>query len=364
MSDAREYRPEDAAAWAERLGPGDVEAAAARLQGRVVRTPTLLCPRLDALASGPAELVLKCENLQAIGAFKARGAMHAVGRLGPEGRARGVLTFSSGNHAQAVALAAQAYGVPATIAMPVDAPAVKVAVVRELGAKVVFAGTTSEDRRRVAYAIQAETGAAMIQPFDHPDIVCGQGTATAELLADEAAAGRELDVLIVPVGGGGVIAGACLACAALGERAPRVISVEPVGCDALARSLAAGTRVPVEPGPTLADGLKPVRVGALNFEIARRRVAASLRVDDEAIGRALVAVMLRAKLCVEPSAAAGVAAALREAGPLREQLGLGDRPVRIGVIVTGGNVDPALVAELLGRWGPALAGDRPGGAPS
>lgn len=343
-----EYRPEHAAAWAERLGTADVQAAAERIAGRIVHTPTLRCPRLDALSAAPVELFLKAENMQRIGAFKARGAMHAVGRLDPSVRALGVITFSSGNHAQAVALAAREFGVPATIAMPIDAPAVKVAVVRELGATIVMAGYTSEDRRKVAYELAAESGAAIIQPFDHPDIVCGQGTATAELLASAGALGGELDVIIVPVGGGGVIAGACIATR---KSNTPIYSAEPEGCDALACSLEAGHRVAVEPGPTLADGLKPVRVGALNFQIAKQDVQGSFRVNDDELGRALVQVLVRAKTLVEPSGAAGVAVALREAPRLREQLGVQDRPLRVGVIMTGGNVDPALVATLITKWG-------------
>lgn len=348
-----EYRPEHAPDWAARLGPTDVRAAAERIAARVVHTPTLRVPRLDALAAAPVELFLKAENIQHIGAFKARGAMHAIGKLvaahaGAEQaealRARGVITFSSGNHAQAVALAARSYGLPATIAMPIDAPAVKVAVVEELGATIVKAGTTSDDRREVAYDLAAQSGAVIIQPFDHPDIVCGQGTATLELLADTD--GVPLDALLVPVGGGGVLAGACLAADDAAD-GPALFSVEPVGCDAMARSLAAGERVAVEPGPTLADGLKPVRVGALNFEIARRRVRGSLTVDDAELGRALVSLLVRAKILVEPSGAAGVAAALREAPRLRETLAIEDRPLRVGVMLTGGNVDPALVAELI-----------------
>lgn len=342
MSDDRR---EDASAWAERLGTADVRAAAARIHGQVVRTPTLRSPRLDALASAEVELFLKAENTQRIGAFKARGAMHAIGRLTAEARARGVITFSSGNHAQAVALAAREFGIPATIAMPLDAPAVKLAVVRELGAEIVMAGYTSDDRRTVALEIQGKTGATIIEPFDHPDIVCGQGTATLELIED---AGVPLDAIVVPVGGGGVIAGACLAAR---ERNVPVFSVEPRGCDALACSLEAGERVRVEPGPTLADGLKPVMVGALNFEIAKRYLTGSYRVDDDELGRALVCVLTRAKLLVEPSGAAGVAAILREAARLREQLGIVDRPLRCGVVLTGGNVEPSLVAELLARWG-------------
>lgn len=339
----------------EGLGTADVRAAAARIEGQVVRTPTIRAPRLDALGSAPIELFLKAESLQRIGAFKARGAMHAVGRLSPEARARGIITYSSGNHAQAVALAAREFGVPATIAMPIDAPRVKLDVVRELGAEVVIAGTTSDDRRNAALEVQARTGGAMIQPFDDLDVICGQGTATLELIDDALAAGTPLDVILVPVGGGGVLAGACLAAKAPGASgelpAIPVFSVEPHGCDAMARSLEAGERVRVEPGPSLADGLRPVMVGVSNFAIAQRELAGWFRVDDDELGRALVSVLLRAKLWVEPSGVAGVAAGLREAGRLRERLGIVDRPLRCGVVVTGGNVDPALVARLLERWG-------------
>ena len=347
MSD---YSPDHAAEWATRLGPADVRAAAERIAGLVHQTPTMRAPRLDDLASAPIQMFLKAENLQKIAAFKARGAMHAIGRLDPDARSRGVITFSSGNHAQAVALAAKHFGVPAIITMPIDAPKVKVDVVRELGAEVVPAGYTSEDRRTLAYELASKRGLAIIQPFDHPDIVCGQGTATAELLDYVRARGLELDAIFVPVGGGGVIAGACLAARGLSTE---IYAVEPKGCDAMACSLEAGERVSVEPAQTIADGLKPVRVGALNFEIARRDVKRWFRVDDDELGRALASTLVRAKLLVEPSGVAGVAAALREAKQLREQLGIVDRPLRVGVLLTGGNVEPSLVAEILQRWGDA-----------
>ncbi|WAS99568.1 threonine ammonia-lyase [Nannocystis punicea] len=312
----------------------DVRAAAERLAGRVVRTPVLRSPALDALAG--AELWLKAECLQRIGAFKARGALHAVGRMSPETRSRGVITFSSGNHAQAVALAAREFGVPATIAMPVDAPAVKVAGVRALGAEIVFAGTTSEERRAAALAVRERTGGAIVDPFDDADIIAGQGTATLELVEEVLARGSKLDALVVPVGGGGLIAGACLVAEAADIA---VYSAEPGTCNALARSLRAGERVAVQPGSTLADGLKPVRVGEQNFAVASRVVRGSFEVDDDALGRALVALLLHAKVLVEPSGAAGLAAAL--SGALRGR--------RVGVLLSGGNVEPSLVAELLGR---------------
>jgi threonine dehydratase len=315
--------------------PDDVRAAAAALRGQVVRTPTVRARALDAWAG--AELWLKAESLQHVGAFKARGALHAVGRLAPEVRARGVITYSSGNHAQAVALAASRHGVPADIFMPVDAPAIKLAGVRALGANVTLIGATSTERRAAALARHAETGGAMIEPFDDRDIIAGQGTATLELLEDAAAAGVALDALIVPVGGGGLIAGACLAAA----DAPLAIhGVEPVGCDAMGASLRAGHRVEVPPGPTLADGLRPNFVGALTFAIAGARLAGWATVDDAELGAAVAALATRAKLVVEPSGAAGVALAKR---------GLPGAPRRIGVILSGGNVAPERLAELIGR---------------
>ncbi|WP_428262293.1 threonine ammonia-lyase [Haliangium sp.] len=317
-----------------------VEAAAERLRGQIRRTPTLRCEALDRRAG--AELWLKAENLQHVGAFKARGALYTLGRLSEAERGRGVITYSSGNHAQAVALAARRHGVEADIFMPEDAPAVKVAAVRALGARIHVAGTTSSHRRQAALDHHARTGAVIIEPFDHDDIIAGQGTATLELLDDVAVAtGHDLDALLVPVGGGGLIAGACLACEGTDTK---IYSVEPVGCDAMARSLAAGERVAVEPGPTLADGLKPTQVGVKNFAIAATHLAGSFTVDDDELGRALVALAVRAKVVVEPSGAAALAVALRGALP--------GRPKRVGVLLSGGNLAPTLLAELLTRYGP------------
>lgn len=315
----------------------DVVAAAARLRGQVRRTPTLRVDSLDRRAG--AELFLKAENLQHIGAFKARGALNSLAQLPAEERARGVITYSSGNHAQAVALAARRFGVRATICMPVDAPRVKAEVVAALGAEIVRVGTTSLERHERALAIQRERGGAIIEPFDHPHTIAGQGTATLELAEDVAqmTSGGHLDALLVPVGGGGLIAGACLA---LEGTPTRVYAVEPAGCDSMRQSLAAGEVVPVPPGPTLADGLKPTRVGAGNLAICRDRVAAGFVVDDDELGRALVALLLSAKVLVEPSGAAALAVALR--GELA-----GAR--RIGVILSGGNVAPDVLAELVAR---------------
>jgi threo-3-hydroxy-L-aspartate ammonia-lyase len=322
----------------------DVHAAAERLKGKVRQTPVLRIPAIDEIAR--ADVFIKAENMQHIGAFKARGALHAVGRLDPAIRARGVITYSSGNHAQAIALAAKEYGISADIAMPVDAPLMKVQGVRALGANIVFAGTTSTERRNAALAIRDRTGGTIIEPFDDADIIAGQGTATLELLQEVSARtnGQTLDALFVPVGGGGLLGGACLASAGT---ATRVFSVEPEGCDAMARSLEAGQRVDVQPGPTLADGLKPVRVGERNFAIAREHVAGCFRVNDDQIRRALWLLLFSAKILAEPSGAAALAAALQPslAGHFR----------RIGVIISGGNVDPGVLADVL-HWGVAQSG--------
>ena len=332
----------------EDLSLEHVRDAARRLAGKVWTTPVLRCPALE--ASAGRELFLKAENLQKIGAFKARGAIHAVLRLPEALRARGVVTYSSGNHAQAVALAAREFGVPAWIAMPVDAPAIKVAGVRALGAEIVFAGTTSDDRHRAALALVEQHGAAMIEPFDDPEVIVGQATATLELCEHVlASTGAPLDALVVPVGGGGLIAGAGLVADALGVP---LFSAEPATCNAMARSIAAGERIAVPPGPTLADGLKPTCVGVHNLAIARRTVTACFEVDDHELGHALVRLLLAAKVLVEPSGAAALAVALR--GPASER-GAPHDPrgrfpgARVGVLLSGGNVSPTLVAELLTR---------------
>lgn len=313
----------------------DVRSAAERLRGQVIKTPVF---RDDSLGDRGVTLWLKAENLQHVGAFKARGALNAVGLLDAKARARGLITYSSGNHAQAVALAASRHGCAATITMPTDAPAVKVARVRELGAEIVFAGTTSSDRKQAAEAIAEQTGGTIIPPFDHPHIVAGAGTATLELVEQVTACneGVGLDAIVVPVGGGGLLAGACLVAQ---SHEIDVFTAEPHGCDAMAQSLAAGAHVDVEPGPTIGDGLKPVRVGALNLQIARAVVRSSFHVDDDEMGRGLVHVLERHKVLVEPSGAAALAVALREQLP--------GSPVNVGVLLSGGNVDLPQVAQLL-----------------
>lgn len=314
----------------------DVARAAERLRGRVERTPVLRVPSLDARAG--AELFLKAECLQRIGAFKARGALNAVLSLPAVERSKGLVTFSSGNHGQAVALAGREEGVPVDVVMPEDAPSVKVEAVRALGARVTFAGKTTADRERVALQIVAETGAALIPPFDDARVIAGQGTATLELMEQAAERGVELDAVLVPVGGGGLLAGACLAAAGHASR-PRVVAVEPEAADAFRRSHQASERVTVPVGATIADGLKPVRVGELNFAIAQQHVAAAVVVSDAAILRAMRALLLEGKVLAEPSGACALAAALERAVPVTGR--------RIGVILSGGNVSPEVLRAAL-----------------
>ncbi len=335
----------------------DVQEAAAFIAGQVVRTPAIRCPVLDSIAG--AELWLKAENLQHIGAFKARGALTAVGRLSKDERARGVLTYSSGNHAQAVALAAKIHGARCQVTMPVDTPAIKIEAVRALGAEVTFAGTTSADRKQAALAIRDRTGSIIIPPFDDRNIIAGQGTATLELFQDVATqtGGASLDALVVPVGGGGLIAGACLVAA---EHNCPVYAVEPVGCDAMSQSLAQGKRALVVPGPTIADGLKPVQVGELNFAIARQHVQAAFQVTDVELGRALVSLLVYAKILVEPSGAAALALALRSGGAdLRAGETLPGAPKRVGVILSGGNLGAETLRQLLDGYPPLPRPDAP-----
>ena len=314
-----------------------VTAAATFLRPLVTRTPVLRSRQLDVLAG--AQVWLKAENMQRVGAFKARGAQYCVGRLSPEQRRAGIITYSSGNHAQAVALAARQHGITADIAMPTDAPNSKVEAVERLGARIHLAGTTSAHRHQAALQIQRRTGGTIIEPFDDPDIIAGQGTATLELFEQADEQGCTLDTLLVPVGGGGLIAGACLVAA---SRGVPVYAVEPVGCDAMGQSLAAGERVTVAPQNTIADGLKPLRVGALNFALVKPLIAGALTVTDEHIGRTLSTLLWTVRTLVEPSGAAALAAALAHLLP--------GSPQHIGVILSGGNIGPVRLIPLLDRY--------------
>lgn len=316
-------------------GP-DVGAAARWLAGRVVRTPVVRAPHLDRIAG--VELWLKAENLQRSGSYKFRGAMVAVGRLAADDRCAGLIAQSTGNHGLAVATAAAERNLPVLVVLPADACPTKVQGIRACGARVVFAGTTLNERLAAVRELRAATGYRVVDAYDDPDVIAGQGTATAELLDQAHEQGSDLDAVVVPVGGGGGVAGACLA---VRGRGTRVFGVEPTGCDSLRRSLRAGRRIAVEPAATLADGLRPALVGELPFEISQRLLDEVLEVDDEAIGQALCLISAHTGMLVEPSAAAALAGALA--------LAARDRFRRIGVVLTGGNFDPAVVAGVIAR---------------
>ncbi|MFI7606603.1 threonine/serine dehydratase [Micromonospora sp. NPDC049366] len=333
-----------------------VEEAAWWLSDRVVRTPVLNSPAIDRLAG--VRVLLKAENLQTGGSYKMRGAMLAVGRLAAAGHT-GVVAQSTGNHAVAVALAAARHGLSATVVLPVDAASTKVARARAAGARVVLAGTTLDERLAAARQVGDAEGLPLIDAYDHPDVVAGQGTASLELIEEAERLGTPLDALVVPVGGGGGVAGACLAAEG---RPVDVYGVEPVGCDSLARSLAVGRPTPVAPAPTIADGLRPTCVGELPFAVLRDRVRGVVRVDDDQIAEAFRLLLMDLKVLTEPSGATGLAGALRLAGEPdvevvgRPGAGAVGRSGRrrtdyrtVGVVLTGGNVEADLVARLATR---------------
>lgn len=302
----------------------DVRSAAALLADRVHRTPVHRSRTLDGRAG--AELFLKCESFQRIGAFKFRGACHAVMKLPAERRAAGIATHSSGNHAAAVALAAALHGAPAYVVMPRNASRAKRRAVEGYGATIIDCEPTHADREATAARVVAETGATLVHPFDDPDVIAGQGTAALELL-DEV---PDLDVLLVPIGGGGLISGSCLAVEASGA-STAVWGVEPSGADDAFRSKESGMRLSLERPSSIADGLL-AGIGELTWPFVRDRVARVMTVDDDRIAEAMRWVWERMKLVIEPSSATVVAAAL---DPAFRQAGFR----RVGLIISGGNVD-------------------------
>ncbi|GAA2452756.1 pyridoxal-phosphate dependent enzyme [Streptomyces glaucus] len=312
----------------------DVRDAAARLAGVAHRTPVLRSRTLDALVG--AEVFLKCENLQRVGAFKFRGAYHAASRLAPGQRARGLVAYSSGNHAQAVALAARELGTTAVIVMPEDAPPSKRAATAGYGAEIVTYDRYRGDRVALAEALAAERGLTLIPPYEHPHVIAGQGTAALELLEETG----ELDALVVPVGGGGLIAGSATAAKGL-YPGTRVIGVEPEAGDDTRRSLEAGRRVAVPVPRTIADGQALHIPGELTFSMNRLLVDGIVLVSDDEIRDAMRFAFERLKTVVEPSGATPLAALLTGR--------LGRLPRRVGVIVSGGNVDAGRFARLCGQ---------------
>jgi threonine dehydratase len=312
----------------------DVQAAARGLDGVANRTPVLTSRTLDGMVG--AEVHVKAECFQRGGAFKFRGAYTKIASLDNEARARGVLAYSSGNHAQAVAIAAQLLGTRATILMPADAPTAKVDATRGYGAEIVEYDRWTENREQIGAKLAAERGLALVKPYDDPVVMAGQGTVALELLADV----PELDLLVAPVGGGGLIAGCSTVAKALLPEI-RVIGVEPDAGDDTRRSLATGQRVHGGVPRTIADGLQAAEPGELTFEVNRQRVDEIVTASDAEILDAMAFLFDRLKIVTEPSGAIGVAALL--AGRIDAAGG------RVGVIVSGGNVGVARFVELLGR---------------
>lgn len=311
----------------------DVRDAAARLKGIAHRTPVLRSRTLDALAG--AEVLLKCENLQRVGAFKFRGAYHAASRLTPGQLARGIAAYSSGNHAQAVALAARELGTTAVIVMPEDAPPSKRDATAGYGAEIVTYDRYTGDREALAEALAAERGLSLIPPYDHPHVIAGQGTAALELVEETG----PLDALIAPVGGGGLIAGSATAAKGL-HPGTRVIGVEPEAGDDTKRSLEAGRRVAVPVPRTIADGQALPTPGELTFSLNRRLLDGIVLVRDDEIRDAMRFAFERLKIVLEPSGATPLAALLTgRAGRLAG---------RVGVILSGGNIDAGRFARLCG----------------
>ncbi len=308
----------------------DIISARARLAGVARITPVL--PISEEI--GWSHLRVKCENLQVAGAFKVRGAYNLMVQLDPAIRARGVVTYSSGNHGQAVAWAARRLGVPAVVVMPTTAPAVKVDGARALGAEVQFAGTTSIDRQVAAEALERERGLTMVPPFDDVRIVAGQGTVGVEILEQV----PDVTTVYVPTGGGGLASGVAAAIKALRPEV-RIVGVEPAAAPKMSRSLAAGRPVTIDLAGSIADGLLAVRPGDVTFAHVRSLVDAIVMVTDEEIADAVRVLVRRTKIVVEPSGAAGVAAARRLAPS-------GSAGVHVAV-VSGGNVEPAQFAALL-----------------
>ncbi len=301
----------------------DIRQAAERIRPHAHRTPVMTCRSLDERVG--AQVFMKCENLQKVGAFKFRGACNAVFSLSPDEAARGVATHSSGNHAQALALAARMRGIPAYIVMPRNAPAVKQAAVAGYGGIITLCEPTLAARESTLAEVVAATGAEVVHPYNDARVIAGQGTAALELLADVPA----LDVIMAPVGGGGLLSGTAIAARAVAPQI-RVIAAEPAGADDAFRSLAAGHIIPSEKPQTIADGLL-TSLGDLTFPIIREHVEQIVTVSDAAIVAAMKFVWERAKLVVEPSGVVPIAALWEETIDLRG--------LRVGVILSGGNVD-------------------------
>ena len=311
----------------------DVAAAAARLQGQAHRTPVMRSRTIDGELS--AQLFFKCENLQRMGAFKFRGAFNALSRFDARQRQSGVVTFSSGNHAQAIALSARLLGMTATIIMPNDAPAAKVAATRGYGGNVVLYDRFTEDREQIGRDLAEKHGMTLIPPYDHPDVIAGQGTAAKELIEDVG----DLDALFVCLGGGGLLSGSALAVRALSPRC-KIYGVEPEAGNDGQQSFRSGKIVHIDTPKTIADGAQTQHLGAYPFEIIRRDVDDILTVTDPDLIDAMRFFATRMKLLVEPTGCLSLAGARS----MKAQL----KGMRVGVIISGGNVDLNRFCAVLG----------------
>lgn len=312
--------------------PDDVLAAAERIAGQATRTPVHTSRAADAACE--ASLFFKCENFQRVGAFKFRGALNALLQLDEGARARGVLAWSSGNHAQAVALAGSLLGIPATIVMPQDAPPIKLAATRGYGAEVVLYDRASAVREEIGRALASERGYTIVPPYDHPHVIAGQGTAALELFAEV----PDLDLLLVPCGGGGLLSGSALAAKAVAPGC-RVIGVEPAAADDATRSFKTGELVRVHEPATIADGARTPSLGDYTFPLVRELVSDMVTVSDDELRVALRFLLERLKLVVEPTGALSFAAAQTQAVDVRG--------LRVGLIVSGGNLDLGALSQLL-----------------
>ncbi len=302
----------------------DVRRAAGRIAGVALRTPVVTSRTVNARTG--ADVFFKCENLQRAGAFKFRGAYNVMSQLAEPERRRGIVAFSSGNHAQAVALAGQVLGIPRVIVMPCDAPAVKAAATADYGAEIVLYDREADDREAIGRRVAADRGLTLVPPFDHPDVIAGAGTAAFELLEEAG----PLDLLLVPCGGGGLLAGSALSAAALAP-ACRVIGVEPAAGDDATRSFHTGRLHTVVNPRTVADGARTASLGTITFPLVRALVADMVTVTDVALLRSMFFLWERLKLVIEPTGALGAAALLEGVIDARSR--------RVGVVLSGGNVD-------------------------
>lgn len=309
-----------------------VQDARKMLAGIANHTPVMTSRTLDRLAA--ANVFLKCENFQRVGAFKFRGAYNAVSRLSDEEKERGVLTYSSGNHAQAIALAGKLLGVATTVVMPDDAPETKRAATEAYGARVIGYDPQKQSREMVADSLQADVGGTLIPPYDHLDVIAGQGTAGLELFEEI----RKLDVLLVPCGGGGLLSGSAIAAKASAPGC-RVMGVEPELADDATRSFRTGRLHTVHNPPTIADGTRTPSLGRITFPLVRHFVDDMLTVSEEEIIAAVQFLFYRTKMVVEPSGALGVAALLKKTAPQLQG--------NVGVMISGGNIDGATMRMIL-----------------